>query len=300
MRRLRVIPALATFAALALAWPTAVTGQDPPAAAAQDHAGRDHADAPQTPAPADEHAEHHMPDAAQRADLPPITDADRAAAFPNLDTHHMHGERLESFILLDQIEWQHGNGEDGFAWDSTGWIGGDRQRFWFRTEGETGGDRVDAAEAELLYGRPIARWWDLVFGLRQDARPGPAQSWAAIGIQGIAPYWFEVEATAYVGASGRTRLRLTTEYDLLITNRLVFQPHVDVELAGKADPERGVGSGLSTGELGLRLRYELRRELAPYAGVVWTRSFFGTKEYAEAAGDRAAEARFVTGVRVWF
>ena len=113
----------------------------------------------------------------------------------------------------------------------------------------------------------------------------------AVGVQGLAPYWFEVEASAYVETSGRTHVRVETEYDLLLTNRLVLQPLVEFEIYGRADPERRIDAGLSTGELGLRLRYEFRREFAPYVGVVWNRKFFGTADYAEAAGERTSGAR---------
>ncbi|MGE0393431.1 MAG: copper resistance protein B, partial [Vicinamibacterales bacterium] len=137
-------------------------------------------------------------------------------------------------------------------------------------------------------------------GIRQDVRTGPPQTWAAIGLQGLAPYWFEVEATAYVGPAGRTHLRLETEYELLLTNRLVMQPLVELEVYGKADPARGLGAGLSHVDAGLRLRYEFRRELAPYAGVVWVRKFFGTADFARLAGERSSGARWTVGIRTWF
>ncbi len=133
-----------------------------------------------------------------------------------------------------------------------------------------GRPRVDA-QVHLLYGRAIARWWDIVAGVRQDARPGPSRTWAAVGVQGLAPYWFEVEATAYVGEGGRTRARVEVEYELLLTNRLVLQPLLELEIYGKADPETGLGAGLSRTETGVRLRYEIRRELAPYVGISWDR-----------------------------
>ena len=131
-------------------------------------------------------------------------------------------------------------------------------------------------------------------------RPGPAQTWAAVGVQGLAPYWFNVEATAYVGAAGRTHFRFETEYELLLTNRLILQPLVEVEVYGKSDPERGIGTGLSTADAGLRLRYEVRREFAPYVGLVWSRQFFGTADLAEATGGRSGGARLAVGIRLWF
>ena len=207
---------------------------------------------------------------------------------------------MHSFVLFDQLEWQASDEGSGVSWDNRGWIGGDRNRFWFRTEGAGVDGRVNDAHAHLFYGRAIARWWDLVVGVRQDIRPGPAQTWAAVGVQGLAPYWFEVEATAYIGASGRTHVRLETEYQLLLTNRLVLQPLVEVEIYGQSDPTRGIGAGLSTADAGLRLRYEFRREIAPYVGATWARKFFGTADAAKAAGDRSEGARLAFGVRLWF
>jgi copper resistance protein B len=231
--------------------------------------------------------------------VPPLTDADRAAAFPDAGGHPPHGESIYGYVLVDRLEWQSGRGGKGLTWDVKGWVGGDRHRFWFRTEGEGEADGVRAGHAHLLYGRAISPWWDLVAGIRQEVRPGPAQTWAAVGLQGLAPYRIGVEATGYVGAHGRTALRLEAEHSLLITNRLVLQPVVDIEAFGKADPERRVGRGLSSIEAGLRLRYEIRRELAPYVGVTWRRAFFGTRDLAEAAGEPSGHARLTIGVRVW-
>jgi copper resistance protein B len=231
----------------------------------------------------------------------PLTDADRAAAFPELEGQHtVHDSAIHAFVLFDQFEWQTGAGTDGIGWDTKGWVGRDVNRFWFRTEGETAGDRLESGEAHLLYGRAIARWWDLVLGVRQDVRPGPGRTYAAVGIQGLAPYWFEVEATFYVGESGRTHLRLETEYELLLTNRLVLQPLLEAEIYGKDDPTRGIAAGLSSTDIGLRLRYEIRREFAPYLGWTWNRTYFGTADLAEAAGDDTSSGRLVAGARVWF
>jgi copper resistance protein B len=236
------------------------------------------------------------------AGVPPVTDEDRAAAFPKLQQrgHTVHDGATHSYVLFDQLELQAGAGATAGSWDNRGWIGGDVHRFWFRTEGEVERGDLSAAQAHALYGRPIHRWWDVVAGVRQDFRPGPGRTWAAVGIQGLAPYWFEVEATAYVGESGRTHVRLETEYELLLTNRLVLQPLVELDIFGKSDPERHIAAGLSSGEFGLRLRYEIRRELAPYLGVTWNRKFFGTADLARAAGEETGGARFATGIRVWF
>lgn len=266
--------------------------------------------APSTPEPAGRHhpAEpRETPDVEQPPFVPPITDADRRAAFPDVHGHAVHDDAVNYFVLVDRLEWQPGAGASaaspargaGMEWDSSGWIGKDIDRLLFRTEGSSEGGRLAAARVEVLYGRHVTRWWDAVAGVRQDVRPGPAQTWATVGIQGLAPYWFDIAAMISVTAGGHTHFRFETEYDLLLTNRLVLQPLLDIQGYGKADPERRVGAGLSMTETGLRLRYEVRRELAPYAGVTWRRYWFGTAEAARASGERTSDARVVFGIRLW-
>lgn len=270
--------------------------------------------APVPPPPVEDHSRHQMPAApaeehsAQQAApataalppfIPPLTDADRAAAFPDVHDTMAHDDNaLNYFVLFDQFEWQNGR-DNALSWDTKGWIGRDRDRLWFRTEGEREGSRLAHAEAQVFYGRAIARWWDALAGVRQDARPGAAQTWVGVGLQGLAPYWFEVEATAYVSTAGATHLRLETEYELLVTNRLILQPLVEANLYGRADPSRGRGAGLSAVEGGLRLRYEFRREFAPYVGVTWQRRLFGAADDARALGQRAGSVRLALGLRLW-
>lgn len=232
--------------------------------------------------------------------IPALTDADRTAAFPaGLEGHAVHDSTTNYMLLFDQIEWQ-GTGSGGASWENTSWVGGDRSRLWLRTEGETEEGRVDNAYVDVLWGRMFSRWWDVVAGVRQDFRPGDPQTWVGAGVQGLAPYWFEVEATGYVGAGGRTHARFEVEYELLLTNRLILQPLVEVEFFGKSDRERGRGAGLNTVETGVRLRYEIRREFAPYVGLTWERRFFGTADFARAAGEDIGGARMAFGLRTWF
>jgi copper resistance protein B len=260
---------------------------------------------PSAPAkPATEGAHDHSKASESPKELPPFiprtTDEDRRAAFPDVQVHAVHDNAVTSYVLFDQLEWQAGDGASGINVDTKGWIGRDRDRFWFRAEGDSEDGRVGDAAAHVLYGRQFSRWWDVVGGIRQDVRPGPARTWAAIGVQGLAPYWFEVEVTAYVGESGRTQARFEVEYELLLTNRLVLQPLIEVDLFGKSDPERGIGAGLSTTDIGFRLRYEFRREFAPYIGVTWNRKYGKTADFAEAASEGTGGARVVTGLRLWF
>ena len=233
-------------------------------------------------------------------DVPPLTAADREAAFPDVGGHEAHDNDVHAFVLFDQFEWQRAKGADGVSWDTKAWIGKDTTRLWLRTEGETDGGTVSTAQAHVLVGHSFARWWDVVAGVRQDARPGSPQTWAAAGIQGLAPYRFEIEATGYLGVSGRTEARFEVEYELLVTNRLILQPLVEVELAGKSDPGRGVGAGLSTADAGLRLRYEFRRELAPYIGLTWQQKFGKTGDFARADGEDVKSMKVAAGVRWWF
>ena len=159
---------------------------------------------------------------------------------------------------------------------------------------------VGEAHTHVLYGRQFSRWWDMVAGVRQDFKPGSPQTWAAFGVQGLAPYWFEIEATGYIGGSGRTHARVEIEYELLFTNRLILQPLFEVDVFGKSDPERGIGAGLSMTDLGLRLRYEFKREMAPYVGISWNNKWGKTADFAKAAGEEAGDSRLVTGLRLWF
>ena len=265
----------------------------PPAAAQTDpHAGH----APTAPASREQEKRgEELP-----AFIPKLTDADRQAAFPDVEGHAVHDRGIHYFVLFDQLEWQAVSHANVFNLDASGWIGGDRNRLRFRAEGDADESDVGDAQVHVLYGRQFARWWDFVAGIRQDFAPGPAQTWAAVGVQGLAPYWFDIEATAYIGSSGRTHLRLEAEYELLLTNRLVLQPLIEAEIFGKADPSRGVGAGLSTTDAGLRVRYEFRRELAPYVGITWRNAWGQTSDFAEAAGEDRSGARFTTGMRLWF
>lgn len=282
-------------ALLLSAGPAAAHGQQSPPA----HQHPDPLPAPAT-GPAEDHSAHNAPAAALPSFIAPVTDADRQAAFPDVHGHAAHDGAVNAFVLFDQLEWQSGGSADAFSWDAKGWVGQDRNRFWFRTEGDRADGRTGQAQVHLLYGRAIARWWDVTAGVRLDPLPDTPRTALALGVQGLAPYWFEVEASAYLEPSGRTHVRFETDYDLLITNRLVFQPLAEFEVYGRADRERRIGAGLSTGELGLRLRYEFRRELAPYVGIVWTRRFFGTADLARDAGQDVAGTRLAVGLRTWF
>ena len=211
----------------------------------------------------------------------------------------MEDDAALGMVLLDQLEWREMDDESALVWDGEAWYGTDYTKAWFKTEGErVAGDYEGLAE--LFWDRIVARWWHVQAGVRHDFGEGPSRTWAALGVQGLAPYWFEVEATAYVGEEGRTAARLSVEYELLLTQRLILQPKLELDLYGKDDPRNGIGAGLADSELGVRLRYEIRRELAPYIGVAWTRSCGETADLVRAAGDETSDVPLVVGLRAWF
>ena len=187
-----------------------------PAASAQHegHQPQKPAQATQKPAPpgTTDHSEHRKPVPELPSFIPPVSDEDRKAAFPDVEGHAVRDRAVGYYILFDQLEWQVGDdGANGVNLDTRGWAGRDRDRLWFRAEGDSESGSVNEAQAHVLYGRQFARWWDVVAGVRQDFRPGDAQTWAAFGVQGLAPYWFDIETTGYVGASGRTHVRFEVE-----------------------------------------------------------------------------------------
>ncbi|HEL4100811.1 copper resistance protein B [Stenotrophomonas maltophilia] len=235
-----------------------------------------------------------------RTPIPVVTDVDRAAAVAPSEGHATGDNAIHSYMLLDRLEAWDADPGTGLAWEGQGWIGTDLNRLWLRSEGERSDGRTEAADLELLYGRSIATWWDLVAGVRQDFKPGRAQTFAAIGVQGLAPQKFEVEATAYFGERGQFGARFEAEYELLLTNRLILQPMVGIEAYGKNDPARGIGAGLSTAEFGLRLRYEFTRKFAPYIGLVHERALGNTADLRRNELESADDTRIVVGLRTWF
>jgi copper resistance protein B len=237
---------------------------------------------------------------APREPIPPLTDADRAAAFPQVHAHHAHGTAIHSYWLLDRLELANGDEGRELGWGATAWIGGDVRKLWLRSEGHAAHGGVESASLEVLYGQGVRAWWDVVAGVRQDFGRGPSRTWAAFGVQGLAPYKFEVSATAYLGQGGRTAAVVEAEYDTLLTNRWILQWRAEATAHGRDDPALGVGSGLGTLEAGLRLRYEIDRRFAPYVGVERQHAFGETADLRRAASSPVADTRLVAGVRLWF
>jgi len=212
----------------------------------------------------------------------------------------MADEHAYGALLMNRLEHVNTRSGNATAYDAQAWFGHNYDRVVVKAEGDIANGKLHEARSELLWSHAAASFWDRQLGLRYDSGVGPNRSWLAFGVQGLAPYWFEVNATAYVGKSGRTALRLGAEYELLLTQRLILQPRIEVNLYGKNDQTRDIGSGLSDGVAGLRFRYEFTRQFAPYAGIEWTGKFGETAELARIAGGNTSETRWVAGVRFWF
>jgi len=216
-----------------------------------------------------------------------------------IDLMEMSDDAPYGLILLDQLEWREHDENNALAWELQAFYGTDYDKVWLETEGEhVSGE--EEGRAELLWDRIISSWWSVQAGVRYDFGEGPARTWASVGMQGLAPYFFEIDAALYLAEQGRTAARFSAGHDLLITQRLILRPELELNLYGKDDPANGIGSGLSDVELGLRLRYEIRRELAPYIGMHWSRKFGKTADLARAVGEDDSDLVIVAGLRAWF
>lgn len=212
-----------------------------------------------------------------------------------------NGGQTLAFISFNLAEYQARKGRDGFRWDGEAWYGGDINRLTLKSEGEgVFGEGVETAEVQALYSRAIGPYFNAQAGIRQDLGPGPDRTYATIGFEGLAPYWFEVEGALFLSNKGDLLGRLEGYYDQRITQKLILQPMAEFNFALQNVPETGTGSGLSDLELGLRLRYEVVKEFAPYVGIEWARKVGDTARFARAAGEDASSVSFVMGARAWF
>lgn len=300
---------------------TAGTAAGDPRASAcpPEHAAMGHC-TPATPQPADPHAGHDMaPVAADIPDGPPPPAAlsgpahaqdlvfdPREAARSRANLAREHGGLTAWKFLLDQAEATVGDGGEGFAWDAQFWYGGDIDKLWMKSEGEGAfGEGLEQGEVQALYSRAIDPWFDVQAGVRQDFGTGSDRTHLVLGVQGLAPYWFEVEGAVFLSTEGELTARLEGEYDLRLTQRLILQPKAEVDLSLQDMPDIGIGAGLSTASLAARLRYEFYPDggpavIAPYVGVEFEQAFGRTADYREAEGEDAGGVRLLAGVRLWF
>jgi len=218
----------------------------------------------------------------------------------------IHDSQIHSLVLFDQLEFRHGRDSDNLRWDMLSWIGGDSNRLWFEAEGQvsTGGDGGEIERLDVLYGRLIAPFWDLQAGIsyeRDWSRGEQADRVSAvIGLQGLVPYNFEVDTNVRISQDGDISADLQATYDLLLTQRMVLQPRFETLVAAQEVRELGIGGGFNSVRLGLRLRYEIRREIAPYIGFTWEHKLGATADLARANGGNVQDLAVVVGARFWF
>lgn len=243
------------------------------------------------------------------ATAPPPPDdwyADRIFAKGEME-HSRHAMMIENgaqkvgFVSLNLAEYQARKGRDGFRWEGEAWYGGDINRLTLKSEGEAAfGEGIESGEVQALYSRAIGPYFNAQAGIRQDFGHGPDRTYATVGFEGLAPYWFEVEGALFLSNKGDLLARLEGSYDQRITQKLILQPMAEANFALQDVPESGIGSGLSDVELGLRLRHEIVREFAPYVGVEWARKVGDTARFARAAGEDADSVSLVAGLKLWF
>ena len=223
--------------------------------------------------------------------------SERATA-TTVEPHTTLEDPFNRAFLLDRLEARDGGAD--LAWDARFWAGYTFDKVLLRTEGKKDGGTTEQADLELLWAHAVTPWWEIVAGAASAFAPGEPRTSAAFGVQGVAPYRFDVEATLYFAEGGATFARVEAEYGLLITPRLILEPRVEAEWHGRGDAARGIGAGLARAETGLRLRYELRREIAPYVGIVRERAFGRTADLLRASGGDPEETRLVAGLRLCF
>ncbi|WP_405051500.1 copper resistance protein B [Sphingomonas sp.] len=231
-------------------------------------------------------------------------DAVYGASAMGMGRHHLnefHGGQKQSLVMFNIAEAQFRNGRDGFEWDGEGWYGGDINRLWIKSEGDGAfGRSIEKAEVQALYSRAVGPYFNLQGGLRYDFKPNPSRVYATAALEGLAPGLFDVEGSLFLSNKGELLARVEGYYDQRITQRLILQPRAELNFAAQSTRELGVGSGLSDAEVGLRLRYDIRREFAPYVGVQYRRAFGQTRQYLRDEGEKAGGWSLLTGVRVWF
>lgn len=232
----------------------------------------------------------------------PVSDGSAATDIPvpYPQAMHMEDDPTLTKVMIDQLEVRNADqGKNPLAWDAQAWIGQDLNKLWLKTEGSRVGSKTEDAEVQALYSHAIAPFWDVQTGVRKDIKPA-SRTWAAVGVKGLSPYEFDVDAALFAGDQGRTAARLKGEYEIMLTQKTILSPEAEINLYGKDDPEAGIGSGLSDASAGLRLRHEFKREFAPYIGVNWSKKFGGTAEQARQSGEKTSDTQFVAGVRLWF
>lgn len=272
-----------------------------PLAAQDEHAGHEMGAPPQDASPGPMMETPPPPEAGSGP--PRAADAiwgTEAMAAARADLKRTHGDFPVFWFQGDRLETQAGEGRDAFLWDIQGYHGGPAERLWFKSEGEgEWGVNPDEAEVQALYAKAFMPFWDFQAGIRHDVA-GPDTTHAVIGVQGLAPYLFEVDAAVFLSHRGHVTARIEAEVDQRITQRLILQPRGEANLSAQDIPELGIGAGIDQIEVGARLRYEVRREFAPYLGIEQSWRIGAGADLARARGERASATSLIAGIRFWF
>ncbi len=269
------------------------------------------------PAAAMDHSQHQMaiPKAASscspehekmghcKSDKPSIPVSDGAMAenipMPFPGTMHMVDDPVLTKVMIDRFEIINADGDKPILLEADAWIGKDLNKLWLKTEIERVGSETEEAELQVLYSRAISPYWDIQAGLRKDFKP-EEREWAALSLKGLSPYYFDVDASLFIGEGGRTAARLQGEYELMLTQKAILIPEVELNFYGQDDPAIGIGSGLSDANVSLRFQYEFKREFAPYIGVTWSKMFGDTADFAREEGEDTSDAQVMVGFSAWF
>lgn len=212
----------------------------------------------------------------------------------------MEDDPIVTKVMIDQLETRITEGDNPLVLEAQAWIGKDLNKFVIKADIEQVNGETEELELQALYSKAIAVYWDFQIGIRQDLKPTPTNTWLAVGFQGVAPYWFEIDTALFISESNQINLRFTAEYEWMITQRWVLSPEISVNFHSKNDELTGTGAGLSDSQLGLRLRYEIKREFAPYIGINWNNKYGATATYAKNEGEKVSDTQIVMGIRAWF
>lgn len=300
--KLVFITAVAVFG-MSGAW-----AQEPaaPAMPEMDHSQMDHGSKPESESASDiDHDMGGMDHGSMQGGSPPPDARDPHAysggyTLPPDRPLRMADEHNFGSLMIDRLERVRTRDNSSTVYDLQAWYGRTYDRVVLKAEGDVDDGKLQDAHTQMLWGHAISAYWDTQLGVRHDSGEEPSRTWLAFGVQGLAPYWFEMDITGYVGEYGRTALSIEAEYELLLTQKLILQPRVEANFFGKRDAERELGSGLSDLTAGVRLRYEIRREFAPYVGIERSGKFGETADFVRADGHDTQETRIVAGLRFWF
>lgn len=287
----------------------AICALSSPVLAQEDHSQMDHSKMDHGKKEQVDHSGHDMPPKPSKppesAGSGPPNAADRiwgkeAMQLSRDALYNEHGNMKLFWFQGDRAEYRARQGDDGYLWDLQGYYGGDRDKFWFKSEGEGSfGEAIEQAEVQALWSHAIGPFFDFQAGVRQDFH-GPDRTHLVVGAQGVAPYFLEIDIATFLSNKGDLTALIEGEYDHRLTQKLILQPRAEINFSAQDIPELGIGSGIDGIEAGIRLRYEITPEFGPYVGIEQEWKLGGSRDFAIADGEDSSVTNYVVGVRFWF